>query len=294
MDPQTTVELRYDEHGTPGPNVLPQLGWQIVLVMLAFAASAIGGLCVIMITSPLAAIDSSWIGEALTGFVAAAVWMAVGMRIAPPHAAVSAALFLVGMACAWFLSRGVVHSVSPYYGLVSVASACAGGALAWAIMDRMRRHATPVLAIAFPAVALVVGAAIILATPALAVTRPLWNGDREPIRVHMITVDRGGNHAVYLWTMTPASIAPSEPVRVELDPGSGAGSYRLVPVRGAAEIEQLCDGFRRKTREMIDGEVDGGSVPRFVTRIPFKLARCEEGALWEVTPVQAPAGAGTR
>jgi hypothetical protein len=136
-------------------------------------------------------------------------------------------------------------------------------------------------------VALAIGGVIALTTPALAVTRQLWNGDRDPMHVHMLAMDRDGTSVMYLWTETATSINLSERVLVDPDPGSGPGDYRLTQVHDAATIDAVCTRFREYTQAMIDSEIARGSIPRFAKRIPFNLARCEQGALWETMPVRA-------
>ncbi len=261
--------------------------WKAVLVMLAVAGAALAAFVVILIASPLASVQPSWASEAFTGFVSAAVWMIAGMLVAPRHVVITATLFLVGMACAWFVSRGVVHSVSPYYGLVSIAAACAGGALAWASVNRTMGRRIPILASALPLGALIAGAGVTLATPAVAVKRPLWNGDRDPTHVHLLVTVRETASALYFWTETSATIDPSESIRVETDPGYGAGEYRLTQVRAAGEIDALCSEFREYTRAMIDSEIARGVIPRFMERIPYNSGRCEQGSMWHAVPAHA-------
>ena len=262
-----------------------ETAFRIAMLPLVCAAAAVAAFCVVLITGPVTNVGSPWLGESLTAFFAAAAWMSVGVRVAPRLPLAGAVLFVVGLGCAWFLNRGVVHSISPYYGLVPIASACVGGAIAWVVMNRMTGRGAFMLALVLPSIVLVAVTAVTLATPALAATRDLWNGDRDPIRVPMLMTDRGGVGVMYLWTETATTISLSERVRVEPDPGSGAGEYRLTPVREPVAIDALCADFRNATRAMIESEIARGSTPRFVTLLPFNLARCEQGTLWEAVPV---------
>ena len=260
----------------------------LVTALIAALAAAVS---VMLLISPLAATEPTWLSEAVVSLLTAAAWMLAGLSLAPRHRAAGVMLFLPGAACAWFLSRGIVHSISPYYGLLSLAAACAGAAFVWSARRRTveGRHAG-VIAVMVPLLTLLLGATAVLAAPTLGITRQLWanEADAEAVRVHIIHAERDGIHVVYLWARNDGPVTAASrgdrAVNLELDPGSGPGSYHLARVRHPAEIERVCGDARTSTRDHIEAEIARGSIPRFITRLPFNLAACERGAIWEARP----------
>jgi hypothetical protein len=91
---------------------------------------------------------------------------------------------------------------------------------------------------------------------------------------------------MYLWTRDQRALralSQGGRVRLELDPGSGGvGNYQLVPVQNATEVARVCGIFRKATRDQVQAEIAGGSIPRFITALPFNLAPCERGKLWQI------------
>jgi hypothetical protein len=240
----------------------------IVAVPAAFATSIATALGVFQLVSG----QSHWIAEAIATFFAAAVWMLVGLKLSPRSSARATVLFLAGTATAWFLSRGIVHSVSPYYGLTALASAVIGAALVWTVVGEGTR--ARVLSLAVPSLTLVLVALSILSRPHLGLTRTLSQADGDDRKVHITYI----NDSIYAWTADP--LRTEGTVQVELDPGSGASVYRLQEVADTATRTAVCERFAHDTQSWVASEVDEGSIPAFVTRIGFREADCRTGHLW--------------
>lgn len=213
-----------------------------------------------------------WFAEATAAGIAAAVWMAVGLRIAPRSPLTAGLLFFSGTGVAWFFCRGMVHSTSPYYGLTSLGAAMAGGALVWTAMVHGLRDRMTGMAI--PAFTMLLIAVSVLTQPALGVTRNLSTLDGQSRSVHVTHV--GG--VTYLWTTGNLSV--SGRVRVELNPGSGAGEYQLQHVVDTATRARVCDALSSKMRQTVASELAGGHIPAFVTRLPLRSANCADGQIW--------------
>ncbi|MCC6244570.1 MAG: hypothetical protein IT353_17130 [Gemmatimonadaceae bacterium] len=216
-----------------------------------------------------------WLGEAVASLVAAAVWMVIGRRLAPPAPSAAIVLFVCGVAAVWFLSRGIVHSISPYYGLASIAAAHGGASVTWAALARDARDRWR--SVAVPITALVLIGSWQLATPSFGVTRTLWEPDGSERVVHVTSA----NGIPYMWTEAP--LTESGRIRIELDPGSGASEYRSQRVVDAATRTLVCDRFAQDTRTRIAAEVKSGAIPSAVTRLPFRTADCADGQLWALT-----------
>lgn len=240
----------------------------IVAVVAAFAASIATAIFVVQLTGGLAL----WLAESIESFLAAAVWMLVGLKLSSRSNASATALFLAGTAAAWFLSRGIVHSTSPYYGLTSLASAVVGGAVVWiGAGDGWRAR---IISLAVPGVTLGLIALVMLARPNLGVTRTLSQANGENREVHITYLD----DSIYAWAANP--LRAEGTVRVELDPGSGAGTFRLQEIVDPVTRSSVCARFIADTRSLVASEVDGGHIPGFVTRIGFRIAECRTGHVW--------------
>jgi len=241
-------------------------------LFLALIAALVASIMTGLLLLQLAPILPYWLTEALACAGAAAVWMLVASHIAPSPFGGSVLSFAVGTAVAWFFTRGLVHSTSPYYGLVALLAAILAAAATWLVICRNRREQTIALTVAVLALLLATGGA--LATPVLGVVRTFTDdrGGSRSVHIHSV------RDTTYLWT--EAVLDPSSPVHVELDPGSGAGRYRLLPVPAGANRRLICDGFRARTDSLVSSEVALGHTPRFVTALPFRMAACEVGHMW--------------
>ncbi len=121
---------------TRSPDASAKDAAMIVAGIVIAAVCAVGAaLLIFQVTEGL----PFWLAELVATVGAAVVWMLLGLKVAPRHRAVGPILFATGTAAAWYLTRGIVHSVSPYYGLVSLAGAVVAASLAWAISP----HRTP-------------------------------------------------------------------------------------------------------------------------------------------------------
>lgn len=243
---------------------------RFVLALPAAGAASIGAALLLV---QLTAVMPFWLGEAIAAAVAAAVWMLVFTVLAPNQFGGAVVSLLCGTAVAWLLGRGIVHSVSPYFGLVSVLAAITGAGIAWIGRSSDRRTRTKAGTVVL--VTLLAATSLALAPPALGKVRILTDADQHARGMHVVSV----RDTVYLWTKAP--LDPTTPVGVELDPGSGSGRYRLYPVVASTRAV-VCDGFRAETRSMISDEVATGQIPRFITALPFHMADCSRGAIWEL------------
>jgi hypothetical protein len=249
---------------------------------LALAVAFASALAIFVLTSPLAVSNPFWIVEAIMSFVAAAAWMFTGLRIAPRHPAVGVLLFLPGAALSWFFSRGLL-STSSYYGLFSIVSACAGGALVWAIANRPQSSFVRRTALLLPLFTLLLAMAVALSKPALGVRVLLRDAKGKAMRVHMLVAGRAPL-VRYLWTRDNGVIRAiaTGPVSLEEDPGPAPSSLQVVLVQETPEVERVCNLFRQATRDLVQAEIAKGSIPSFLTALPFRMARCERGTVWEV------------
>ncbi|MGH7460641.1 MAG: hypothetical protein ACREMA_06385, partial [Longimicrobiales bacterium] len=237
---------------TPGAVEYRDRWRELARIPLGLAAAGTAWFTVILLTSGLAGNEPFWIGEAAASAVSAAVWMAAGLAVARRTRAAAPIIFLFGAALAWFLSRGIVHSVSPYYGLFSFSVACCAGGLVWSVgLSPPGRLYARLAAIAVSLVTPVTVVAVTLATPDLGVTRVLSDATSQSKRVSMLVVEHGREHTMYLWLPAGKTIVPGardSTVALEPDPGSGPGRYRVIPLRNEAEIADLCKRFRVQSR----------------------------------------------
>jgi|CXWL01.1.fsa_nt_gi hypothetical protein len=238
--------------------------------LLALPAAAAVSIMAALLMVQLTAVMPFWLGEAIAAAVAGAVWMIVFARLGPVPFAGSVVSFLCGTGVAWLLSRGIVHSVSPYFGLVSVLAAISGAGIAWLAVAQERATVGGLV----PAT-LLVATCLALGPPALGVQRTLTDAGQQSRRVHVHFV----RDTTYLWSA--ARLDPTTPVGVELDPGSGGGRYRLTPVTATTRA-LVCERFQAAARSLIGDEVAGGHIPRFITALPFRLADCNAGEIWEL------------
>lgn len=256
-------------------------------ILPALAAALLSATVVIVAMGPMTARFASWAAEASTSVVAAAIWMLVGLRVTGSTTQAGVTLFVAGAGLAWFLGRGIVHSISPYYGITSFAAACVGAALAWWVSRRRDDGVVAgAWAIVMPLFTLLLGAAATLGTPTLGVTRRMWHDSAGPLRAHVIAARGDSARTIFLWTADgSASIreADSMRVRLELDPGSGGrDGYRLARMRDAATLSAACNSFRQRTAQMVQQEIARGDIPPFITTLPLNVARCASGTMWEI------------
>lgn len=242
--------------------------------VLALVAACVASIVAALVVMQLAPTLPFWLAESVASAVAAMAWILVVAHIAPGHVIGSAVSFLLGTAAAWFFNRGLVHSTSPYYGLAPVLTAIIAAASTWWLICQSRRERTIVLAVALSTLLLATGVA--LGTPAFGVTRQLSDARDESRSVHVQFV----RDTAYLWTA--ATLDPTAPVHVELDPGSGAGRFRLLPVPAGAKNRLICDEFHARIDSLVSDEVAGGHIPHFMTIVPFRFASCDDGQIWEL------------
>ena len=234
----------------------------------------------------------AWRSEFITSFVAAFAWMSAGLAFSGVSRVSGTLLFLAGAACAWFLSAGIVHSVSPLYGVFTFAAACVGGALAWWLRAR-RTNAR--LALSLPAIALLVVLARAVATSTLGVTRELTVRGERPVRVSVTSEQEASGFHVQVWRQhddIARAALPADVVEIELDPGSGPGRYRLVRITDTIRIGAVCSRLRDDTHRLVRQEIARGDLPEVAVAFRRRVAPCERGVLWEAIPDDG-AGAAT-
>jgi hypothetical protein len=251
---------------------------------LALPVAVGASLLVLPLVSLLTPNMPGWRAEAITSFLAAFAWMTAGLALSGVSRVAGILLFLPGAACAWFLSTGIVHSVSPLYGVFTFAAACVGSALAWWLRAR---RTNPRLALSLPAIVLLVVLLRALATPALGVTRELTVRGERPVRVSVTSEQRQDGARIVVWRRRndiSRDASPAEVVGLELDPGSGPGSYRLVRITDAARIAAICARLRDDTKRLVTSDIARGNLPSSAAALPRRAAPCERGVLWEAIP----------
>lgn len=253
-------------------------------IPLGVVAAFGSGAAAMILLAPAINLVPLGVGEASISFIAAGSWMAAGLMVAQRRTAAGPIIFLPGAALAWFLARGVVHSVSPYIGIFSFTMACAGGGSVWWLL--VRRSGTryaQAMAIAAPILTAAFTVAATLATPTIGVSRRLWEPTSEGRRVSMVTVERDGQSLVYLWADPDQPLLPDprdSTILLEADPGSGAAQYRVQQVHSRAEKQDVCRHLHATLGEFIEAELALGAIPPFVTLLPVRRARCERGSIW--------------
>ena len=255
-----------------------------VAIPLGCAAGFAAGVGVILLTSKVVSLEPTWMGEGVLSVLSAAAWMGAGLAVAQRNEIAAPFIFLPGAAVCWFVTRGVVHSVTPYFGLFSILVSCLSAAVVWFLFVRHSdwRYAR-ISAVAVPLVTAIIVAGASLAKPNLGVTRRLQDASSRNTHVHMVTFERNQQYPTYLWTESTGTLrlGADSIIAFEPDPGSGKGRYRLTRVRNESEIEEICNRLRESARRGAEHEIAGGATPRFITRLPTRPVKCERGIVWQ-------------
>jgi hypothetical protein len=256
-------------------------------LLLSCAAALAAGIGTVVVMSTLTRSETSWIAESMTGFAAAAVWMAVGIRTAGTHASKAAPIiFLLGAKAAWFLTRDIVHSTSPYYGLFAFAAACLGAMLAWSI-GTWNRSAYPArgVAVILPLLMVVVIYSVALLRPPLSYTRRVVTLDSKTRDLPMVWTGQAEGREWYVWSPADVELVRNagDSTDVEIDAGSGdIGRRAVVETRDPQTVRVACAAFRAQASESVRGEIRGGSVPAFMLKLPIRYPSCKQGRIWVV------------
>ncbi|HYW32857.1 MAG TPA: hypothetical protein VE869_15260 [Gemmatimonas sp.] len=225
-------------------------------------------------------IEPAWLSESVQAVVIATAWMALGLAFLRRTAFVEFSLFVLGAACAWFLARGMMHSVSPYYGLVPYVAACVGGGVTWmawgtrTLRERGMAALTMLGCIAFSGVPLL--------SPPLGAVRSFETATGRRERAALAWAGAGSSRALYLRTDGAVSLDTLIEGRLDRD-GSGPQPVTLRRIRGAGEARTICEGITNLAQSMIRNELASGTTPSFLIRLPVRWPDCLEGALWRVT-----------
>jgi hypothetical protein len=255
----------------------------ILVVPIACATAGLVGFVAIVATSPFSLLEPFWLAEAIASCFVASVWMIAGLLVAKDRAVIAGPiLFLLGAAAAWMLARGIVHSVSPYYGLFSFAMACVAAMCAWLLRVRHSSRVTRITALALPILVLMGGFGVALWNAPLAVTRRAQLADASFVRLPVVWDGIDGGRSLFAWNQRPLQIGSGSTVRIELDVGSGFGTYRLEEVRDLSGKSAVCAAFRERSRDVIRSDVSGGNVPAFITRLPVRYPNCDSGTVWRI------------
>jgi len=227
----------------------------------------------------------AWYGQAAAAAIASAVWMLVGLHVAPRSRVVAGGLFSSGAVLMWWWSRGVVHSVSPYYGLTTFAAAivAAGGAYLWFEVKHSGHPGDPaVLSLVFTTV--LIGRSLLSEAPGL--DRTLRMGVGDEVRVGTVATEDGSR---FIWT--PSSVTEIPPNNsIELDPGSGFVSGNdFVRISSDSERSRVCALFDDQDREDLAEEVRDQTTPGIFSTLPPGGRSCLSGEVWELVERQGNA-----
>lgn len=228
-------------------------------------------------------------GAAL-GFVTAVVFVWAGSRPAAPERRfpVALVLFLVGAGAAWFLTRGVVPDVSPYYGWFELAWTYFGGGIGFILAlwgsRSLRRGAVLATGVLLPLFVLTLG--VLVATQ-----RPQFGhlgfvhatpGERQGIR-WLSNGASGSNRRLLAWTDPgDASWAADGRGWIETDIGSGATCASVAPVQTIAIRRGAEDQANQDLRDRVQAEIADGSLPQLLGTLPLPRADLSNAALFQI------------
>ncbi|MGV3709359.1 MAG: hypothetical protein ACO1Q7_11000 [Gemmatimonas sp.] len=252
-------------------------------IVLATVVAAIAGFAALFLLPNILPTDSPW-SVPLSAFIVAGAWMSVGLLIARRTSAAGPIIFLPGAVCAYFFARGVVHSVSPWYGLIEFFSACLGAAIAGALLAHRRAR---LFGFAFPIATGVLISVLALCFAPQVLSRSITRNDGSTGTV-LVFFDSNPRHGGYVIDPegSNSDVLVRDSVRIEMDPGSGNGSYRLERMVSEADIMAACDAMKAFAESLLVREVARGSTAQWITRIPARAPRCRADRLWRI--VQQP------
>jgi len=255
-------------------------------LLLSCAAAFAAGFAIIVASAPLARIEPAWMGEALEAAIVAVAWTLAGLAVAGRHASrIAPTIFLLGAAMAWMLARGIVHTVSPYYGLLSFATACAAAAAIWSVHGRRERsrslRAIPVL---LPITVVVIFFLNALLRAPIGIDGAV--GD-DSVKVQLPVAPIGAEtQRLYVWSKRSAAL-PARPdgiVPIELDGDSGPSYYRVTEIVDSTRIRSACDALRAVPASLVDTEIHAGRTPAVMRILPIRYRECESGRIWLAEP----------
>jgi hypothetical protein len=254
------------------------------LLLSCGAAVLAGGTMLVLTGQTLAGMEPRWAAESVAGALTAIVWMVAGLYVAKSHhVAVGAVLYCLGVAAAWVLARGVVHSTSAYYGLFQFSLACLGGAGAWLLVRRRARLRSELgVAIIVPLAFVLLGLSSALLHAPLGVTRRVSTGASAAWSLPVVRESSSGSVAWYVWSPANADLAPAadSTIYIELDPGSGSVQLRVTESRDASDMTRACTAFREQIVSVLNAEIAGGAIPGFMKGVPIRYRACEKGRVW--------------
>lgn len=269
-----------------------------------FASFLVAGAAFVVVAFALAPLVLTVVGAvlgteaykfgAVLGFLGGLAFVWAGSLPAAPEQRfpVALVLFLIGAGGAWFLTRGAVRDVSPYYGWFELAWTYLGGGLGTILAlwgSPARRGAVLAAGELLPLLVLSVGVVIALQRPQFGRLGYVHAapGERTGIR-WLSNGESGSNRRLFAWSDPgDASWATDGRGWVETDVGSGPTCASVAPVqteaiRGAAE-EQAS----QEMRDRVQAEIVDASLPRFLGTLPLPRADLSNATIFQIRDGQA-------
>jgi hypothetical protein len=260
----------------------PVVQTALALVVALGGAMIVGGPLAIIFFLPF--IDAyAWQASACYAFLIGAVWMSGATLVASESFMGSFVVSLAGITASFFICFGLPGMpYTSYAMLLPFLTSCAGGGVAWfRLAPRRFRRRVVHLSLSIPACAAIYVLLIAPKLPAFALTRV--EGNRAWVNVF---ADTGAKAVTYV--RDPANFGSDvtlrEDVRIEMDPGSGDGLYRLQRVLLPDEVNAACTAMRQYVRQQVETEIARRNVPRLLTLLPMRY-RCKDGKIWRLTPM---------